>query len=305
MHRLFNRLDQLNKRILSFEAKVGGLPGLPTADHRSVLVQQLQDSCRRVQGVRLMSTRDISDKRLDPRTVYFHPVRAAALSARKHDVEEAAWLVFLITHFGKHKRAGWALVRAVYGALESEKKWSWQRVKSDLPSFKQWLREHSGRLRRLGAFGNHRKYESLDAESDSGTFAVVSSYVELVEQSNGHTQMFTDALADGSKEVGFDRLYRKIRTVHRFGRTASFDYLTMIGNTMVAPIAPGSLYLEGATGPLRGAQLLFGKSTFANRERLEEACVNLAKHLSVGCQELEDALCNWQKNPKNYKYFAA
>jgi len=46
--------------------------------------------------------------------------------------------------------------------------------------------------------------------------------------------------------------------VERFGRTAKFDYLTMVGKLGLAAIEPGSTYMQGATGPLKGARLLFG-----------------------------------------------
>ena len=56
----------------------------------------------------------------------------------------------------------------------------------------------------------------------------------------------------------FDYLYGSMDDVVSFGRTAKFDYLTMVGKLQLAPIEPGSTYMQGATGPYQGALLLFG-----------------------------------------------
>jgi hypothetical protein len=98
-----------------------------------------------------------------------------------------------------------------------------------------------------------------------------------------------------------------MNAVIRFGRTAKFDYLTMVGKLQLAAIEPGSTYMGGATGPLRGAKLLFGGNISANisKKTLEEWLIELESHLGLffGMQILEDALCNWQKSPDRYVYF--
>ena len=93
--------------------------------------------------------------------------------------------------------------------------------------------------------------------------------------------------------------------VLRFGRLGKFDFLALLGRLNLAPIKPGSTYLAGATGPLRGARLLFGGSPTAqlNGTTLEEWLRELDAELDVGMQVLEDALCNWQKSPTNFEHF--
>jgi len=57
---------------------------------------------------------------------------------------------------------------------------NWASTSADVDRFRAWLHAHTERLRRAnapGGFGNHRKYESLDAKSENGTGAVVESYV--------------------------------------------------------------------------------------------------------------------------------
>jgi hypothetical protein len=89
--------------------------------------------------------------------------------------------------------------------------------------------------------------------------------------------------------------------VARFGRTARFDYLTMLGKLGLAAIQPGSTYMEGATGPARGARLLFGVD--ASQRTLDQWVVQLGSILSLGMQEMEDSLCNWQKSPAVFRRF--
>ena len=89
------------------------------------------------------------------------------------------------------------------------------------------------------------------------------------------------------------------------GRLGRFDFLTMLGKLQLAPVAPGSVYLDKATGPLAGARLLF----FGNRDHgitgnaLEFRVNALDDILGVGKQVIEDSLCNWQKSPDVYEYF--
>jgi hypothetical protein len=93
--------------------------------------------------------------------------------------------------------------------------------------------------------------------------------------------------------------------VKRFGRTARFDYLTMLGKLGLAAIQPGSAYMQDATGPVTGAQLLFGGSKNSNLKKkdLDQWLIQLDGHLNVGMQVLEDSLCNWQKSPSRFKPF--
>ena len=93
--------------------------------------------------------------------------------------------------------------------------------------------------------------------------------------------------------------------VPRFGRLARFDYLALIGRYGVAPIEPGSAYLQGATGPTRGARLLIegradGRTRLAELQRRLDL---LDADLGVGMQAMEDGLCNWQKSPGAFVHF--
>jgi len=79
----------------------------------------------------------------------------------------------------------------------------------------------------------------------------------------------------------------------------------MVGKLGLLPITPGKTYLDGATGPLRGARLLVDNNATSNTsiDRLESILKSLDLSLNVGKQVLEDSLCNWQKSPTRYIYF--
>ncbi|THD64185.1 MAG: hypothetical protein E7813_16650 [Bradyrhizobium sp.] len=162
-------------------------------------------------------------------------------------------------------------------------------------------------MRAKYSFSNHRKYQSLSANSAVGTGAVIASYVDWVRPPRSHAQMIQEI----HKEVGqdpravFDFLYRSMDSVMGFGRLGRFDFLTMLGKLGVAPIEAGSAYLVGATGPLRGARLLFTnnvKAKISPRE-LDDRLNKLDSYLEVGMQVLEDSLCNWQKSPRKFISF--
>ena len=94
-------------------------------------------------------------------------------------------------------------------------------------------------------------------------------------------------------------------SVISFGRLAKFDYLALIGRYRIAPINAGSAYLDGATGPAKGARLLIdgrrdGTTTNASLQLLLDS---LDADLGVGMQVMEDALCNWQKKPLQFEHF--
>jgi hypothetical protein len=233
-------------------------------------------------------------------------LKAAILHHRDGEIEEAFWLVFLFVHFGRHFRAGWRYAREVYGKLGGPGRWDWASTSADLPGFRAWLNDHQADLKAEGlprGFGNHRKYESLDAYGPNGTGAVVESYVNWVNPPRTHQELMNQALrqGEGDPKRAFDILYKSMEAVSRFGRTARFDYLTMVAKLGLALIEPPSTYMAGATGPVRGARLLLG--TNENAATLDRWLAELNIELKVGMQVLEDALCNWQKSPEVFTPF--
>ncbi|WP_286196096.1 alpha-glutamyl/putrescinyl thymine pyrophosphorylase clade 3 protein [Pseudomonas fulva] len=284
------------------------LPGIRAIENKTALVEQLVESIRRVDYVSAIASRNISANRIDPDSNYFDPIRAAVLNAQVGNFEEASWLVFLATHFGKASRTGWLLTKDVYGALGAGFNWTWPLVSTQPLDMSQWIANNQAELRSGGRkFGNHRKYETLDPSKSNSTGEVIESYVNWVMQHGSHMNLFTNALAQsgGDPRVAFGILYKTMGAVKRFGRTGKFDYLTMIAKVGISTIVADSTYMAEATGPLRGARLLFGGATSANisAAELEQKIQQLDAVLGVGMQVLEDALCNWQKSPGNFVKF--
>jgi Alpha-glutamyl/putrescinyl thymine pyrophosphorylase clade 3 len=297
---------QLEHDLLAFDQERLALPGIHQAANRTTLIEQLLESIHRIRFIERVRNRELSDRRCDPTDELFDPLKSAILHERRGDVEEAFWLTFLFVHFGKHARAGWRYAREVYGGLGDGGPWNWARVSTDATRFRAWLDVHQDQLQRKGVprgFGNHRKYQSLDAYSPSGTGAAVATYVDWVNPPRTHAQLVDKAYKDAGRDPRktFDDLYNSMDAVASFGRMARFDYLTMVGKLGLARIEPGSTYMQGSTGPLAGARLLFGEQ--ASAKVLDGWLAELSTALGVGMQVLEDALCNWQKSPDRFVPF--
>ncbi len=208
-------------------------------------------------------------------------------------------MVFLFVHFGEHRVGGWRYARDVYGALGADELWDWEHVSTEPEAFRAWMLANVVRIksRGPGGFGNHRKYERLELTGD-----VVASYVDWVGPTRAHQDTInaaTAVTADGRE--AFAELYRSMRTVRQFGRTACFDYLSKLYRLGLAPITPDRAYIVGATGPFMGSQLLLG--TTAPRSTLDGMLVALDDFLGLGMDTLEDAVCNWQKSPDTFRPF--
>lgn len=305
-----NRAKRISNAFDSYQKKYRELPGIDTVPRREALLEQLMESLHRVEYIAVMQTRDVSPLRSDPRSNLFDPIKAAELKRRSDQTEEAFWLVFLATHFGKNLSTGWRLVRDVYGKLGQGGIWLWDETSNNPDAFSRWLSRNRAVLQGEDGvkryFGNHRKYESLN-DGTQGTNSVVQSYIDWALRFGSHSGLISDAYqnSDGSPEGAFDYLYKSMTSVARFGRTARFDYLTMLGKLRLAKIEPGRPYLSGATGPLKGARLLFGgsKSYDLSPAQADILVAGLGKHLQLGMQVMEDALCNWQKAPNEISRF--
>lgn len=303
------RAKGIESSLVAFDAEVKALPGIENARSRSVLVGQIVDSLRRIEFAYFVRDSRVNADRADPKNAIFDPIRAAVFYMRRGDFDEAIWLIFLSTHFGKHSADGWRLMRDIYGSLGQEV-WSWKRVSEDPKKFSDWLARNERKLSSDGIsrrFSNHRKYETLKSSSRAGTGAVIESYVNWIAPPRSHSLLIREV----QKEIGqnpkdvFGYLYSSMKAVKRFGRLGKFDFLTMLGKLGLAPIEPDSAYLSEATGPLRGARLLFGGDIEAplSAKELEILLKSLDSKLSLGMQVLEDSLCNWQKSPQKFVSF--
>jgi hypothetical protein len=296
---------QLRGGFAAFEAAGTPLHGIADPEARDCLVRQMIDSIHRIAFVRRLGERPIDPARMDPTNPLFDPIRAAHLKRVGGEFDEAAWLVFLATHFGYHRHWHWELSRRAYSGLGTAPFWTWARTSSHLDEFDAWFEANAAALAGV-PFGNHRKYESLRHDAENNLSATVRSYVAWIGQNKGFSIMIAAASGDvgNDPKALFDHLYRTCPIV-QFGRTAKFDLLTMWGKLGIADIEPPHPYLQGATGPVAGARLLLTGAANADisRSELSTAVVALGATLDVGMQVMEDALCNWQKSQFQYLPF--
>lgn len=303
--------QQVSQGLALYEQQVRTLVGIHDTAYRETLIKQFVESLRRIRYVTRIAQRNYSSSRTDPSSDLFDPERAAVLHKLQGHFDEAFWLVFLSIHFGKNLRTEWQYVRDIYGSLGSGAYWNWARTSANPDLFRQWLATNLATLKGGDGikrnFGNHRKYQSLHPYSAIGTGAAIESYVNWVGRFGSHALLIQDAATqtDGSQRAMFDYLYQSMDAVVSFGRTAKFDYLTMVGKLGLAPIEPGSAYMDKATGPLTGAKLLFSGTPNANLSCsiLDARLIELEGYLNVGMQAMEDALCNWQKSPGVFRSF--
>lgn len=279
--------------------------GLTSAQHKSVLVEQLVDSVRRIEYLRVTSVRARSTSLYTPYSGSFQPLGGAAALHKVGRTDDAYWLVYLATHFGKHKIDGWNLTEDFYGRFGQGGVWDWASASQNPIAISNWLKANypnvtsAGRSRR---FGNHRKFETLKP-GPKGTGHAIATYIQWIASYGSHQALIVDAqqrVGQNPKDV-FAFLYGELDQVAKLGRLGKFDFLCNLSNLLIAPILPDKAYIAGSTGPKAGARLLFGNTLSAGQ--LETACADLAEHLDVSPQAIEDALCNWQKSPADYVYF--
>lgn len=297
--------ERLRRGLAAFQDAGTPLHGISDPAARESLIRQMIDSVHRVEFVKRLGERAVDPGRLDPESPLFDPVRAAHLLHTDGNNDEAAWLIFLSTHFGYHRRWRWELTRRVYGGLGTVPVWTWARTSSRLDEFEAWFTANAKALSGV-PFGNHRKFESIRSDAQNNLATTVRSYVSWIGPNRGFDLMIADSAGVSGQDPKqlFDYLYRTCPIV-QFGRTAKFDMLTMWGKLGIAGIEPPYPYLQGATGPDAGARLLIGgtANAVATKQHLSETVVALGETLGVGMQVMEDSLCNWQKSQFRYVAF--
>jgi hypothetical protein len=279
-----------------------GLKGLADAATIDTLARQFVASLRRESYYRLVQAKPISAKRSDPNDPSFDAERAVAFHMQHGNLDEAGWLIFLMTHFARRPDTKWLRLQDVYGR-RGEGRWDWPTVSANPAAFYSWLAANWKSIR--GNFGNHRKYESLQPTAMRPIQQTIADYLAWIGPA-GHGKFFSDAVraAGNSPETIFEYLYGTMK-VASFGRLAKFDYLTLAGRYGLVPIKPGSAYLDGATGPSRGARLLVDgdPSSATSSVMLQAELDALDARLKFGMEVMEDALCNWQKSPFEFVHY--
>lgn len=303
----YNRRTQLDAAITAYENANGKLAGLSTAARKETWLDQLVSSLRRIEYMKLLTTAKIDPARDNPHNMLFDPIRAAARLGKLGRRDEAVWMAFIATHFGKHIVDGWKLAANVLGSFGTGPVWDVTTYGNGRAAFDHMLFRNQAALsdaNQSGRFSNHRQYQSKKPNIIS---AVFSTYYDWQFRAGGFAQLIHTThqrVGQNPTEV-FDELYRSLNSVYGFGRLGKFDFLTMLSKLDLAPIEAGSAYIVGATGPLSGAKLLFYNSTShaVSSGQLSPRVDGLDHYLQTGKQVIEDSLCNWQKSPDKYVFF--
>lgn len=302
-----NRYDELAGALRAYQRAHEELVGLRPEGAEDTLVRQMIASLRRTEYIRCLDRKVHSVRRCNPHDPMFDPLIAAHTLRNDGRLDEAVWLVFFATQFGKHAVDGWKLCANIFGSFGRGPRWTREEYAARPLAFEAMLDANAENLEVAavaGRYSNHRQYVSRKPDSIARTFREAYSWLFRYGS-------FSDHVRDVHRRVGqeptgaFDELYRSMKTVHSYGRLGAFDFLTMIGKLELAAIAPGSTYLVGATGPLRGARLLFYGATAypVTANELQVRFDRLDGYLNIGKQPLEDSVCNWQKSPQEFIHF--
>ena len=278
--------EYLNKHNLSMS--------LPSISYE-ILALQLIDSVEQEAAIKALLDRDIGEQSCDPTSAQFNPIKAI-IHLKDKDYDEACWLGFLLIYTNDSEKADWAFMRKLYGGvgLNLKTALTWQQVNKSFDQRMALLEELSSSLALSDPkpkFGHHRAYESINHLP-----IAFSSYIDFINEQGGHQALFCPEQTVLDKTAYFQKLYALIRkNVYRFGRLSTFEYLCLLGKIGLADVEPDSCYIAEASGPKRGAKLLFGMLDDA---KLDDHAIGLADYLNVGYQEMEAAICHWQKSPE-------
>lgn len=302
-----DRGPQIRSGLIEFQRVHGNLVGLSAEGSLDTLVRQMIASLRRTEYINLLKVRQHALERSDPHSPLFDPLVAADLAAKEGRSEDAVWLVFVATQFGRHSNDKWKLAANVYGSFGQGPVWTEYNYGEGKAAFLAMLQRNTANLGSAavaGRYSNHRQYVSRKPQSISRTFSEMHDWLL---GNGGFAQRINQIhrTQGQNPEDTFDVLYKSLLSVYSFGRLGAFDFLTMLGKLGLAPILPGSSYLMGATGPLRGARLLFFGSTEypISGKMLQGRFDELDNFVRIGKQPLEDSVCNWQKSPQKFIHF--
>ncbi len=168
-----DRIDEFVVKIGLIDKQFGPFPGIATAQRRCCWAQQIASSLRRIAYTDALLSRAVNVSRCDPHLDVFDPLRGALHFYRQGQLDEAVWLTFILTHFGKHAVDEWKLARNVYGSFGAGPVWTFEIYSRNADAFEGMLFANSDDLadaRVSGSFSNHRKFQSKKAETIAKTF---------------------------------------------------------------------------------------------------------------------------------------
>lgn len=266
--------------------------GLRNQENRKSFFDILGNAQAKVLALR----RGKHDGSIDPTEPLFNPLKLIVHLKGMGRMDEAVWLAFLVVHFGPLKGTDkWESIRNFYSKF-GKGQLRWKGVFRNPKSIKDWLLRCRVQWQEL-QFGNHRKYETKKLASSKGTPAVIKDFCEWAGTSPN--QRICTVLK-GTPEASFANIYGSLQ-IRRFGRTAKFDFLCLLGNLGIYSLSPGHCYLKGSIGPRAGAIMVCtGRRGGKLTEYIEQRIIDLQMLLQCQVEALEDTLCIWQKKKAGF-----
>jgi hypothetical protein len=264
------------------------------ANTLNTLARQTNDSIRRIEIYRTYKERAIHavSKKLD-----FYHTSIPFVLAQRSDLSQnnRLWILYLATYFGKSNQSGWELFnRATFDSNKSLM--LFQDIQKDLDEY----------FRHLSSFdffdgcsySNHRKFTAKRLTGEKGVFESMEYFVENINQYSFEHRM------------DFHSIYKAAQKIPNFGRLAAFDFSSSLVKCGFNVAEPESMYGENSTGPLNAIGLLLRLTNSDSSSKAKfQLCVDLMKwfqensNIFMVGQVLEDAICNWQKNPSTYTWY--
>lgn len=264
------------------------------ANTLNTLARQTNDSIRRIDIYRSYRERAIHavNKGLD-----FNHTSIPFVLAQRSDLSQnnRLWILYLATYFGKSNQSGWELFnRATFD--EKKSIMLFHDIQKDLSYYFKYLASFDFFDR--CSYSNHRKFTAKRLTGEKGVFESMEYFVKNINQYSFE------------HKIDFHSIYKAAQKVPNFGRLAAFDFASSLVKCGFDVAEPESMYVENSTGPLNAIGLLLRLTNSDSSSKAKfQLCSDLMKwfqknsNIFMVGQVLEDAVCNWQKNPSTYIWY--
>lgn len=259
------------------------------------LSKQTNDSIRRISIYR--NYKDRADNAVKDKIPFSHTSNPFVL-AQRNDLSTSTkvWIIFLATYFGKSDTSGWKLFnRAAFdGNYELI---SFEKVVKDVNKYFNYLQSFD--FFEGTKYSNHRKYTKKSLLGEKGVFNSMDYITNNIKD-------FTQ-----KDRLSFNDAYLRSQKIPSFGRLSAFDFTSSLVKCSLNVEEPKSMYAENSTGPMQALKLILDltKSINTSRDARIKLSYDLVRFFEENSdifmtgQVLEDAICNWQKKPDEYRYF--